>query len=228
VTESRAITEIDGKISIEKNIRNKSFFTDCNGYEVKYFDIKNIMDTLFLKRKDIILSEVKVSNKKTKNIELGNHLDKTKSSKIEFETKNNNIYAVLLKNNRNSFNYIKKLKFKLKKNNSAKVYIRPYIYSVDNDNNPLDEILNKNIIYEVKKSEDTVIIDVEELNIELTENGLYLGIELIKDTKSINIGIGKSKKRNSFILYKKINKTIAIPLKIGGDEILNWQFGIEI
>jgi hypothetical protein len=222
------VSKINGKFSIDNKISNNNYYTDCNGYENKKFEIKNLSDTLFLKKSEIRLRDVKYTNNKNESIELGNHRDKAKTSKINFEYKKNNIYAVFIKNTENTIDYIKKIIFKLKKSNSNIVYIRPYVFSVDKFNNPFQEITNNNIVFEVKNNTNIVEIDVSDFNIEFSENGIFLGFELINDSKSIKIGIGKSKERNSFILYNKNNKTIAVPLKIGGDEIFNWQFGIKI
>lgn len=220
------MTDFYGKINISNN--NKKYQVECNGYDSKIILFESIKDTLFLNKTAIVIEEV-VINDKSNKIELGNHLDKIKTSKIEFETKKNNIYSVFIENKQNKYSIIKSINLRLKKSNkNSKVFIRPYIYSVDINNNPVENILNKNIVYELKGNEKLISIDISELYLEFPGNGVFVGIELINDTKSANITLSTSKKSNSFIIFKSKNKLIKIPANMGDKEKINWSFGITI
>lgn len=221
------MTDFYGKINISNN--NNKFQVECNGYDSKVVLFKTIIDTLFLNKTVTVIEEVLVVNGKLNKIELGNHLDKIKTSKIEFETKKNNIYSVFIENKQNKYSTIKSINLKLKKKTkNSRVFIRPYIYSVDANNNPVENILNKNIVYELKGNEKLISIDISDLYLELPENGVFVGIELINDTKSANITLCTSKKSNSFVIFKSKNKLIKIPANMGDKEKINWSFGITI
>lgn len=177
----------NGSFIIPKN--TNKIIISCIGYNK--IDIDDIfqIDTFELEKSSILLDEIILTNTKHK---IGN-INNKKSNNVGF-AKGIEIGS-FIKNNFDNEGKIKSIQFKISKLKESIKY-RIHFYSVeDNSIIPKYELTKNNTIYELEKGTKGLIdINIENENIIIPKNGIYITLECLS---------GKSSPRNKYILSKK-------------------------
>lgn len=147
----------------------------CVGYENKTFEkLFELSDTIFLKQNSIILKEVIITNSnKYKNL---GFINSKKNSTIN--TFKGSEFAVFIENETNVKTKIKSVILNLTKKKDHTIILKIKFYKKSSNNNPTDVINNRDIVYYLKnKHNGELEIDIDNENIELPEEGVFLSVE---------------------------------------------------
>lgn len=180
-----AYTDLNGQAEITK-IFSKISISHIN-YDTKKVKYDSALDTVFMNPRTTILDEVIISNTISEKIKIG-FLEKDKRiSSIPIKPKNEmlikvipdikyfdySIYKITIPLNKIK-HYNKK--DKLYKNTEAIFRLNIYI---QNDENTLRKIYQSSDIGFIMSEKESISIDLKNEKIELHENGIYIGIEMI-------------------------------------------------
>lgn len=144
-------------------------------------DIEKLTDgVIYLVPKSFELAEVKISQARKRNVELGYYQDKTFFNRTGPGGQNDfSVYVNHIKNTLNQEGYLEKIKFDLhvdlteKSNSKARIRV----FSVGEDGLPKDDLLNKEIIKKIDRLTPNLQIDVSEFNIVFPLKGIFIGLE---------------------------------------------------
>lgn len=156
---------------------NSSLKFSCIGYENKTFEkLFGLSDTIFLKQNSIILKEVIITNSnKYKNLGFIN--SKINSTINAFKGSE---FAVFIENESNVKTKIKSVILNLTKKKDHTTILKIKFYKKGNDDNPTDILNNRDIIYYLKnKYNGELEIDIDDENIELPEEGVFVAVECL-------------------------------------------------
>lgn len=154
---------------------NSSLKFSCIGYENKTFEkLFGLSDTIFLMQNSIILKEVIITNSnKYKNL---GFINSKKNSTIN--TFKGSEFAVFIENESNVKTKIKSVILNLTKKKDHTTILKIKFYKKGNNDTPTDILNNRDIIYYLKnKHNGELEIDIDDENIELPEEGVYLSVE---------------------------------------------------
>lgn len=178
-------TNENGRFTIKEN--SKTLKITHLGYEDFSSDIKDVKDTVFLIPKSILINEITIS-RDNKEIQKIGYLKKSKYSIGLLSSKGEDIIVITPTNSAITGNYIEKIEFPLNKfklhNKKDKLYknapavVRINIYTVEN-NLPKEKIFSSEPVKFIMSDKEMISVDVSEEMIQLPENGLCFGIEMI-------------------------------------------------
>lgn len=173
-------SEENGTFLLDLKEEKKIVFSAL-GYEMKILKSTEL-DTIFLISKVYALNEIVVTSpESTKQIKVGNY----ESSGFRWQL-NANYNAVYIKSTEETKKhpYLKEIKFHtISEIKNAKVRIR--IVECNSDSTLGNDIIDEEILVEVKKGSKSNIKDVASLKIRIPENGFYIVFEklLIEENK---------------------------------------------
>ncbi|WP_445711190.1 hypothetical protein [Flavobacterium sp.] len=163
-----------GIVSINFN-QNHNYEFACVGYELLRVS-KILNDTIFLTQSTIILNEIIVTNS-NKQKEIGlNNLKKHKS----INSHKGGEFAVYIENENKKKVKIKSVLLDISKKKNFTTVLKIKFYRKNANNEPDILLNNKDIIYYLKeKCNGTIEINIDNENIELPEEGVFLGVECL-------------------------------------------------
>lgn len=156
---------------------NSTLKISCIGYENKIFEkLIELSDTIFLKQNSIILKEIIITNS-----------NKYKNLGFKFSKKNSTIntykgseFAVFIENESNVKAKIKSVILNLTKKKDYTIILKIKFYKKGTNNTPTDILNNRDIVYYLKnKHNGELEIDIDDENIELPEEGVFLSVETL-------------------------------------------------
>jgi regulatory protein YycH of two-component signal transduction system YycFG len=168
-------SEIDGKFSFNA-ISNKKLVFSALGYQTKSIEVKE--NEIFLKPIVYELKEVVVTQKKNdRKIKLGSY----KKGKINLYYGAGIKPTILAK--KVEFNdeikkhpFLKEIKFLSNCHiDKAKIILR--FFEIDSDGKPGQDYLNENILLEIDKGKNNNHVNLQNYNIKIPENGLFIAFE---------------------------------------------------
>ncbi len=166
----------NGLAFVNCNIKYEIIITHI-GYENFEANCLNLQDTIFLNQKTIYIDEVIITNTKSNLIELGDYKLKKDRSLNAFKGFEITKY---FKNESNDEKRIYSVILNLFKRNKKTVILKINLYSVNADNTPGNLINDEEIIYYLKNKVDgKVEINVNNKNIILPKNGVFLSVECL-------------------------------------------------
>ena len=171
-----------GVFSVDAKDRTNYFKITCVGY---HDTIAKITNEIFLRPNKIDLDEVKLVKRKfAKTVKLGKAKRGDSHYGVQWDTKIA-MTAKYFPNNSNQGKYLSKAKF-FTTTTAKNRLISVSVYSVGSDGKP-NEILNtEHLIYKLKKGTYEVEADLNFLNIEFPDNGIFIIIQhpLLEQNKS--------------------------------------------
>lgn len=181
---SGTYTNENGIFEINKNIKDTLRFSHIsyNPYIIKASEIK---DTIILSPNAILLKEVRITNGK----KITKYLDfpKKNSSFSSFPViSKSEIVTLIIPNIENINSIISKLDFKFEKKkleeykNNLKTAFRINIYSSKNEKIK-NKIYSSDVFIIDATKKEKIELNIDNENIELSKNGLFIGIEVIGD-----------------------------------------------
>lgn len=189
-----------------KTSANDSLLVTCVGYQSKSAIIQH--DTIFLDPVVVILGEVKVRTKKTKEYSVG--LADTKKDGVFYFCGHVNVeYSVMIKIPDSFSDYrIKGVKFETNHESGISL-VRLHTYSQGKDGKPDKELLPEDIIIN-KHIKSNGQIDLSRLNLVMNDRVLFVGIEDIlsntkfSPTKGECIGFGFTLGEKQNLTYSRV------------------------
>lgn len=157
-------------------------------YKKKKIKFSVLTDSVFLQKKENIIDEVVVYNKNCSFIVIGN---KKKSNTFLFINKKTEI-TTLIKSNKIKSGILEKIHIPIGKKLPSKKHvdfvslIRIHVYTVKNNLPGKELLLTNNIITVTKESSKTLELDVSNDFIEYTNQGIFIGIEMIGNKNNVN------------------------------------------
>lgn len=180
-------TNQDGifELNISKGKASDTVKISCVGYADKYITDLQSNEHLIYELLPLVfqLNEVKVSNKKPREIEVGilnRSGHKWESVNRRFQTPGTQS-AIYLKNDNFKSAYLKMLHFYMG-DEMFDAPFRVHIYA-NNDGIPGQDLLEKNLTYSAVKQNSWNTFDITDYNILMPENGLWVSIEWIANEK---------------------------------------------
>lgn len=177
-------------------IETKEILISSIGYEKKV--IYKLSDTIFLSPKVTELPDVVITSNSKSTI------GKEKSKLyVGFNSNSKSVIFIKKINLKNNVNLLK-AHFDLINNKTPKKF-RILLFDVNENNKPNKNVLNKDIISEIKPNEKNIIIGLNDFDINLKKGIYFLGIEIFELTNEskeppIQIGCYKSSDKNkSFV-----------------------------
>ncbi len=177
-------TNENGKFQLDN--KYKSVKISYLGYEDFTTKIENLKDTIFLNPITYTIDEITITNNKIPLEKIG-YLKKGKSGKIigSFPIRpKGELIINIIPNTEHTDSYIEKIEFPLNKiknyNKTDKLYknapavVRINIYTFEKE-----KIFSSKPIKFIMSDKEIVSVDVSEEMIQLSEKGLYFGIEMI-------------------------------------------------
>lgn len=172
-----------GVFELPKNESNFKVIVSCLGYKSKTLQVSNINE-IYLSPKEEIIEEVIVANRKnTSEIVIGDY----KNSIVGFANGGaSQIWAKFIKHTEeiNKHPFIKKMQFTTRSRvKNAKLKLR--FFYVDSNGKPSDDYLYEDKIITVKKGTNKNTIDLENYNISIPNEGIFIGFEnlIIEENK---------------------------------------------
>jgi hypothetical protein len=173
-------TEENGTFSTIKLKINDTLLFTAIGFETKEIHWTANSDTIFLTPKMELLNEVVVRPKKKLTFQL---LKIRKANHSVHFWEHNEILIIAkhipYQNQYENTPFLKEVTistFTLEKDNIVKIYF----YTVDENNQPKEYLLNENVTVRPKKGSGLTKIDVSKYAIEIPKNGLFIGVEVPK------------------------------------------------
>lgn len=178
-------TNENGFFEVNKNSKDTLILSHIsfNNYVVKASEIK---DTIILSQNAILLKEVKIS----KNNQIIKYIDFPRSN-TSFRSwpvsSKSELVTLIVPSKENLNSIIKKLNFSFVKkkevnsNLSIQTAIRINIYNMDKNNSINEKIYSSYAIFINPSKKEKIEINLENEFIEFSENGLYIGLEVIGD-----------------------------------------------
>lgn len=154
---------------------NSSLNFSCIGYENKAFEkLFELSDTIFLKQNSVILKEVIITNS-NKYKKLGfNHSKKVST----INTNKGSEFAVFIENESNVKTKIKSVILNITKKKKYTIILKIKFYKKGTDDTPTVILNTRDIIYYLKNNHNGELeIDIDDENIELPEDGIFLSVE---------------------------------------------------
>lgn len=162
--------------------RKENIIINAVGYELKSVNLESASSKILLAPKETTISEVIIQKPKNKNETIIDSFRK-KDIKISYglSDKSNSSWIIgnYFENKSYKTKFLKSISvFTNSKIDNAKFNVR--IYSVDENNEPLKEIYQENIIGIAKKGRNFTTIDLSKTNLLIPENGIFIAIDWIK------------------------------------------------
>lgn len=198
-------TDSIGKCFINKEIVLEDIKISCIGYQSQsLFKSKNCEEIIYLNPKEIILPEVEISYKKGRLKTLGS-LKKTTNT---LAMPNHSIIAVYFSNESKNNKIIRKILLPYKTNGVISSSFRLHLFSVNKNNIPESELIEKNIISLPTDKKGELEFDVSQFNIAIPNNGIFIGIEWLSSERNDGEDIRYKKTSDILIFFKKKPKKI--------------------
>lgn len=157
------------------------------GYEGREFLGQEIKSSILLKQKSYQLNEVTVRGSKIRRIRLGN--DQIKEAGFFRDSK---IFVTLIKNSDLYGAVLKDIEIHLEHpaTDKFKYILRPRIFA-NVSSSPGEDLLKNDLVIEIRKNQNKILIDLETENITLPIGGCFIGVEFI----------GYYDEKNRFVSY---------------------------
>jgi hypothetical protein len=168
-----------------------SIIISCIGYNQKTIHPRNLYknNPINLNPKKYKINEVEIKEKKTryKNKKIGMKKEPGSifpKSNVNFFCKTGEILAYWVQNNNSYQGYISKVNVYITDKGYPNSFFRLHVYKCStHDIKPGKELLQQNILAHGNLGNEWVTINISKYNIQIPENGFFIGIEWLPETK---------------------------------------------
>ncbi|ESU29902.1 hypothetical protein FLJC2902T_03820 [Flavobacterium limnosediminis JC2902] len=195
-----------GHFVLDKGDTNGEFKISAIGFHEKIFKIEKNESEIFLEPKVVQLEEVKIVKRKhKKNQKLGKARGGDSAYAGQYDSKSC-ITAKFFPNNGNMDGFLKSIKFKAGSSEGTRL-LNVHFYSVDENGAPGEPLYNENLICKVKEGTRKIHFEIDDLNIMLPEDGLFVVLEtlLLEQNKQYYKGPGSLPTSFIYEPYVSIN-----------------------
>ena len=223
------LTDSMGVFMLDKK-KGKEILVSVLGYKEKKILTKNIVDTILLKPKNLLLDEIIINNELHE--EYGFH--KKKSRFIRSKVKRVGLAVYIENKNEDTGRVITSINYKIRKRSKAISVVRAHLYTINKKTKKPDiELLDYNLLIRLRKRGlNDVRLDVSDKNISFPKDGIFVALEWVDSTEFVDFGYSYSNKQGrtfitSFDLKKIIWTSFSVP-PYDKNKIATASFGITV
>lgn len=169
-------TDSIGRFSIEANDLASDFKVSAIGFKEMAFKMENNEREFYLEPDVVQVNEVKAVKRKHQTEQKKGKLKSGGNGyTVQYDAKNGKV-ARFFPNNGQKNTFLKSIKFKTFSSEGTRM-MNLQFYSVDENGAPKELLYHKNVICKIEKKNNKNTINVDHLNIEFPENGIFVVLE---------------------------------------------------